>query len=91
MRSLFILISLTAGLYGVPSFAAETLVVGKIEAETAHNVILKKIVEKKGSLLLAQVVDREGREQHIFITGDDAVEIKRGLWVIRPGTYQIDI
>ncbi len=87
MRSLFILLSLTAGLYGAPSFAGETLVVGKIEAETSRNVVLKKIVEKTGNRLLAQVIDREGREHHIYITGEDAVEIKRGLWVIRPGTY----
>lgn len=91
MRRFLILINLIAGLYGVPTFAGESLVVGKIVVETSHNVVLKRIVEKKGSLLLAQVVDGEGLEQHIFITGDDAVEIKRGLWVIRPGTYQIDI
>jgi hypothetical protein len=90
MRSVLTLIILTAGLFGVPALA-ETMTVGQLDADNSHNMVLKKIVENMGSHLLALVVDREGREQQIFITVEDAVEIKRGLWVIRPGTYQIDI
>jgi hypothetical protein len=90
MRNVFSLFILTAGLFGAPAFA-ETMTVGRLESDNSRNMVLKKIVEKIGNRLLALVVDREGREQHIFITGEDAVEIKRGLWLIRPGTYQIDI
>jgi hypothetical protein len=94
MRSALILFILTAGLtlglFSAPVFA-ETMTVGRIEADNSRNMVLKKIVEKIGNRMLALVVDREGREQHIYITGEDALEIKRGLWVIRPGTYQIDI
>ena len=81
---------LLAGLFGVPAFA-ENVVVDQIQSDNSHNMVLKKIVEKIGNRLRALVIDREGREQHIYITSEDAVEIKRGLWVIRPGTYQIEI
>jgi hypothetical protein len=70
---------------------ADTVVVQKSGNEGAGDFLLKRIVEKLGNRLRALVIDRDGREQKIYITADDVVEIKRGLWVIRPGTYQTDI
>jgi hypothetical protein len=92
MRNTLSILALLLGLLGSSRFAAaETITVGQVEPGNSRNLVLKKIVEKMGNRLLALVVDSEGREQHIYITGDDAVEIKRGLWIIRPGIYQIDI
>jgi hypothetical protein len=70
---------------------ADTITVDKIQSDNSHNFVLKQIVEKLGNRLRALVIDRDGREQHIYITSEDAIEIKRGLWVIRPGTYQTEI
>jgi hypothetical protein len=75
------------------SCLADTITVDRIQSEGSetHNFVLKKIVEKMGNRLRALIIDRDGREQSIYITSEDAIEIKRGLWVIRPGTYQTEI
>ena len=70
---------------------AETITVEKIQTDNSRNFILKQIVEKIGNQLRALVIDQNGREQRIYITSDDAIEVKRGLWVIRPGAYQTEI
>jgi hypothetical protein len=70
---------------------AETVTVQAIDPDNSKNVVLKKIDQKVGNRLRVVVIDREGHEQHISISSEDAIEIKRGLWLIRPGIYQIEI
>ena len=86
MRWIFYILLMTT----VSAFA-DTVHVGSLQADGSHAVVLKKIVEKLGNKLRALVIDSEGREQQIYITSDDAIEIKRGLWVIRPGNYPTEI
>jgi hypothetical protein len=86
MRWIFYILLMTS-----VSVFAETVHVGNVQPDGSHALVLKKIVEKSGNRLRALVIDSEGREQQIYITSDDAIEIKRGLWVIRPGNYQTEI
>ena len=90
MRKVFQILTVSVALFAANCYA-ETVVVDTIRSDTSKNCVLKKIVEKIGNRLRALVIDREGKEQQIYIISEDAIEIKRGLWVIRPGTYQTEI
>lgn len=59
-----------------------------VVSSTNNILVLKRIVEKVGNRMRALVVDHDGHESQIYINSEDAVEIKRGLWMIRPGVYQ---
>lgn len=59
-----------------------------VEVTGSSGLVLKH-VEKVGNRIRAQIIDHDGRESQIYINSDDAVEFKRGLWVIRPGIYQL--
>lgn len=91
MRLLLLASLIGLGMFAAPGFA-DTVVVERIQADNSHNFLLKRILEKVGGRLLrALVIDTEGHETHLYITAEDAIEIKRGLWVLRPGTYQTEI
>lgn len=70
---------------------AETLTIKNTHSDGASSYLLKRIVENLGNRLRALIVEPNGHERRIILTADDVIEIKRGLWVVRPGVYQTDI
>jgi hypothetical protein len=90
LRLLLFVMVFGFGLYAVTRIADVRPAKNQVTVQSPYT--LKRILGQVGSSSLnALVIDGQGQERNLVITRDDVVEVKRGLWVLRPGNYQTDI
>lgn len=79
-------------LLGASLAQGETLTIAPPTAKAQTAFHLKRILAKVSDRIFrGLIVGLDGGEQQIYLTADDVFEVKRGLWELRPGTYQTAI